>query len=354
MLKSQPINTSNRQVAKTGLCLSALGFGGASVGNLYRASSDEEAQNVLNEAFSAGITYFDTAPHYGHGLSENRIGKWLKGIRRADIILSTKVGRVLDPVEPGTEPDHGFVDPLPFKQVFDYSFDGVMRSFEESCERLGVDHIDILYMHDIGARTHGPDDAALFDIAMTDGFRAMRELKETGRVTALGLGVNEWEVCDAALDRVEPDVFMIAGRFTLLENSEALNFLERCKDRAVSIVSASPFNSGLMAKMPTSNSHYDYEAAPDAVVAKARRIHEICNAHRVSPQALALQFPLLHEAVVSVVAGMSRPERVTQGTEWVKTPIDMAVIGALIEQDLADPRLPELLNLQALKGTGRS
>ncbi len=333
-LPSSRVKSANMEIC-------GLGFGGASVGNLYRASSDEVARATIDEAVSSGITYIDTAPHYGHGLSEVRIGQFLKECDRSSITLSTKVGRVLEPSGPEGPPDHGFVDPLPFTQVYDYSYDGVMRSFEQSCERLGVDTVDILYMHDIGALTHGEDShPELFRQAMSDGVRAMEELKSGGQTKAIGLGVNEWEVCVETFGHADFDVFMLAGRHTLLEQPAMDTFLPECLQRGVSVVCASPFNSGLLAKRPTTKSHYNYDTPPEAIIARANHIFDVCQEMGVNAQAAALQFPLLHPCIVSVVSGMSSSQRVRQAIAWWQETIPDQVWTALQDEGIIDARIP--------------
>ena len=323
------------------LKMTNLGFGGASIGNLYRASSDKVALETLHEAVANGITYIDTAPHYGHGLSEVRIGQFLKEYDRADLTLSTKVGRILEPSGPEGPPDHGFVDPLPFTQVFDYSYDGIMRSFDESCDRLGVDHIDILYMHDIGEMTHGQEKhAAMFREAMSTGIKAMEELKAAGRTKAIGLGVNEWQVCQQSFEHANFDIFMLAGRHTLLEQPALDQLFPECEKRNVSVVCASPFNSGLLAKRPSASSNYNYSTAPPDLISKANEIFQICQSMGVNAQAAAMQFPLLHPCVISVVSGMSTAKRVCQAIAWLNETVSTDVWTALREAGVFDSRIP--------------
>lgn len=331
-----------RRVGQTGTDICVLGFGGASVGNLYRESSDDVARAAVEAARDLGVRYFDTAPYYGHGLSEVRFGKFLgQGAQAAGITLSTKVGRVLDPVEPDETPDHGFINPLPFRPMFDYSRDGIMRSFRESCVRLGTDYIDILYMHDIGAMTHGADaHPGLFRQAMEEGFPAMAELRREGRVGAIGLGVNEWEVCHESFAHADFDVFMLAGRYTLLEQEPLKTFLPECERRGVSVVCASPFNSGLMARRPDAQSRYNYAEAPDALIERASRVFDICDAHGVSAQSAALHFPLLHPAVVSVVNGMSTADRVAGTLAWFDEAIPAGLWADLKTEGILQPDAP--------------
>lgn len=330
-----------RRVGQTDVALSLLGFGGASVGNLYRASTDEDAQAALAAGVDAGLTYIDTAPFYGHGLSETRFGTFLGGVDRAGVQLSTKVGRVLDPAGPEGPPDNGFVDPLPLTPRYDYSYDGVMRSFEDSLARMGVETIDVLYMHDIGAMTHGEDaHPALFKQAMSGGYRAMAELKRAGRVGAIGLGVNEWQVCAESFAHADFDIFMLAGRYTLLEQEPLDSFLPECAKRGVSIVAAAPFNSGLLARRPDAHSHYNYGAVPDDLRTRAHAIFDICEAHGTTAQTAALQFALLHPCVVSVVSGMASAARVAGTSNWFHQPVPSGVWRDLKTQGLLHPDAP--------------
>lgn len=320
--------TSQRQaiearfIGTTGVKASALGFGGASVGNLYRASSNASAASAMQAAWDGGIRYFDTAPHYGHGLSEKRFGDFFGGKRPEGLVLSTKVGRVLEPSGPEGPPDHGFVDPLPFTQVFDYSYDGVMRSFEDSQKRLRGLPVDVLFMHDIGAATHGEKaNERLFRLAMEEGFRAMAELRKAGDVRAIGLGVNEWEVCLEALSHSNPDVFMLAGRHTLLERTAERELFPECSKRGVSIIAAAPFNSGLLARRPTTASNYNYKTAPAHIVKAAKAMFDKAEEHGGTLQAAAIQFPLRNKVVASVVSGMSSGVRVESSLAWLNEPV---------------------------------
>ena len=295
-----------------------LGFGCAPLGNLYRPVSDAEAAASLHAAIEAGITYMDVAPHYGFGLAEKRLGAALEEADPGQrIIVSTKVGRRLDPVPPDTDLDaarQAFVSPEPFESVFDYSYDAVMRSWEESRKRLRRDRIDILYVHDIGRYAHGDDHPRLFRELMTGGYRALRELRDGGAVAAIGLGVNEWQVCEEALDEADFDIMLLAGRYTLLEQGALDSFLPLCTERGVSVVIGGPYNSGILAhgvKGP-GPFHYEYQPAPPEVVARVRAIEAVCDRHGVPLAAAALRFPLAHPQVVSVIPGMSSARRVAE------------------------------------------
>ena len=227
-----------------------LGFGAGPLGNLYREVSDADAMAALRAALAHGVKYFDTAPHYGFGLSEKRLGHVLDEFDEArHIFVSTKVGRVLIPTTASDlrTPRQGFISPEPYESVFDYSYDGIMRSFEESRRRLGRD-IDVLYIHDVGQRTHGDRHSALMRVFMNEGYRAIRGLREQGVVRAIGLGVNEWQVCEELLATVELDIVLLAGRYTLLEQEALETFLPLCVRRGVAVVVGAPYNSGILAR----------------------------------------------------------------------------------------------------------
>ncbi|MFT4074090.1 MAG: aldo/keto reductase [Asticcacaulis sp.] len=281
--------------------VTALGFGAAALGNLYTAITDDTARACLDSALAAGIGYVDTAPHYGQGLSERRVGQVLNG--NSDIVISSKIGRVLTPVAPlpaGTE-RHGFVDGDPFEPHFDYSYDGVMRAFEDSVKRLGRDRIDILLAHDLGTVTHGDEAAGHMKAFLDGGLRAMHELKAQGRVTAIGLGVNEWQVCEDVLANADLDAILLAGRYTLLEQGALDSFLPLCEQRGISVIVGGPFNSGIL----VDGTHYDYGRIPPEVCGQVTALKKVCMAHDVPLAAAALQFPLAHPAVACVIPGMA-------------------------------------------------
>ncbi len=303
-----------RQVGKTDLSIDTLGFGCAPLGNLYKAISDDEAMSVLQSAWDAGFRYFDTAPHYGQGLSERRTGNLLRPLHGDGYILSTKVGRLLTPA-PYAKERHGFVSPMPFDIKYDYSYDGVMRSYEDSILRLGLERIDVLYMHDIGADTHGDANATHFPIAMEGGYRAMSELKSQGLVKAIGLGVNEYQVCEQALEYGDWDCFLLAGRYTLLEQESLKSFLPKCEQRNCSIIIGGPYNSGILATGSKGNPYYNYEPANTDILQRVSKIEQVCEEFEVSLASAALQFPLAHPAVVSVIPGLGSAKRIQQTIE---------------------------------------
>jgi len=333
------------QIGRTELAIDALGFGCASLGNLYHTVSDAEASDILTTAWANGFRYFDTAPHYGQGLSERRVGDALRGSDRSDYVLSTKVGRLLRPAGYAAE-RHGFVSPMPFDIEYDYSYDGVMRSFEDSLQRLGLDRIDILYMHDIGTVTHGDDNDRLFPVAMDGGYRAMDELRQSGRVSAIGLGVNEYEVCEQALEYGEWDCFLLAGRYTLLEQKSLDTFLPKCVDRNCSIIIGGAYNSGILATGVSGKGpwHYDYGPAPEDVVRKVAAIEGLCAEFSIPLAAAALQFPLAHPAVASVIPGIGNVRRIDQTLNLFATRIPDEFWKALSERGLIRDDAPTPLS----------
>jgi len=316
--------------------VTALGYGAAALGNLYRALPDATAQTCLEAAHAAGIGYVDTAPHYGQGLSERRVGHTVGA--RDDITLSSKVGRVLTPVappSPGTE-RHGFIDGDPFEPVFDYSYDGIMRSFESSLIRLQRERIDILLAHDLGTQTHGADAPAHLKAFLDGGYKAMCNLKEQGLTGAIGLGVNEWQICEDVMAHADLDVVLLAGRYTLLEQGGLETFLPLCEARGVSVIVGGPFNSGIL----TGGDHYDYGRVPQEIHDRVIRLKTVCAAHDVPLAAAALQFPLAHPAVACVIPGMGSSVEVAANVRFFKTPIPISFWGDLKSQGLLPANAP--------------
>jgi len=284
-----------------------LGFGAASLGSLYRIVGDRDAKDTLTAAIDAGIGYFDTAPYYGMGLSERRVGDALRGHTGA--VLSTKVGRLLKANLDirGCAERHGFYSPMPFEPEFDYTFDGVMTSWEASRQRLGMARIDILYVHDIGRLTHGDRHEATFR-QLTDGggFRALEQLRIGGAIKAFGLGVNETAICLDAMRHVHLDVILLAGRYTLLEQNPLDALLPACRSTGTSIVVGGPYNSGILATGTRHGGvlHYDYGIAPQTVVDRVQLLEAHCERYGIPLAAAALQFPLAHPQVASVIPGL--------------------------------------------------
>ncbi len=326
-----------------------LGFGAAPIGNLYRALSEEAAQATLAAAWRAGIRYFDTAPLYGLGLSETRLNHFLRGKARQDYVLSTKVGRRLKLSRPEERTGIGkFHDTPARREIYDYSYDGVMRSFEDSLERLGVDAVDILFAHDLDVFTHKSAEArdrhigTLMD-ERRGGHKALLALREQGVIKAIGAGINEWESAEILAKAGDFDLFLLAGRYTLLEQEALESFLPLCEKRGIGIVLGGAFNSGILATGPEPGAYYDYDVAPPAILERVRKIQEICNAHGVELKEAALRFPLVHPAVVTLIAGMSRPEEVALNVKTLKAHIPAALFGdlkakGLMRQDAPVPQ----------------
>ena len=290
-----------------GIRFTELGFGSAPIGNLYRAVSEDDAQAALNAAWDGGVRYFDTAPLYGLGLAETRLNHFLRCKKRDDYVLSTKVGRLLQACPPDQRTGIGkFFDTPSRRQIYDYSRDGVLRSVEFSLERLGIDRIDILYVHDLDVFTHGSkaaSDARIDEFFSAGGYDAMVSLRDQGIVKAIGGGINEWEVCQALAERGDFDLFLLAGRYTLLEQEALQSFLPLCEKRGIGIALGGPYNSGILARGPAEGAQYNYSNAPKSVISRVARINEVCARHNVRMIEAALQFPLLHQSVMSVIPG---------------------------------------------------
>jgi D-threo-aldose 1-dehydrogenase len=335
-----------KELARLMARMRGLGFGAGALGNLYRELSDADATAALRTAMDRGVQYFDTAPHYGFGLSEKRLGFVLGEIGETpDIVISSKVGRVLVPTTASNlrTSRQGFISAEPYDSVFDYSYDGVMRSFDESRRRLGRD-IDILYVHDLGRRTHGERHTPQMRLFMDEGYRAIRDLRDRGAVRAIGLGVNEWQICEEVLAAADLDIILLAGRYTLLEQQALESFLPLCVRRGVAVVVGGPYNSGILARddQTRGGAHYDYGRAPADVMARVDSIAAVCLRHRVPVAAAALQFPLAHPAVVSVIPGMSSAAEVDAAVRWMSIPIPAACWQELRHEGLlrADAPIP--------------
>jgi D-threo-aldose 1-dehydrogenase len=290
-----------RKVGRTALEVTTLGLGTATMGGSRISVTQHEGEAIVRAGWEAGVRYFDTAPFYGVGAAERRLGDALRDVPRDAWVLSTKVGRLLRPTtKPGGSTD-GRLAPLPFEVVYDYSYDAIMRSVEDSYQRLGLAKIDILYVHDIGVYQHGEaENARHIRVLRESGYKALDELRRTGVVSAIGLGVNEKAVLIEAMGFGDWDAFLLAGRYTLLEQAPLDDLLPMCAQRGTSIVVGGPFNSGILAGRDT----WDYAAAPADVIAKVKQIQAVCDAHGVPLPAAALQFPLAHPAVCAVIPGL--------------------------------------------------
>ena len=325
------------------LSFTRLGFGTAPLGNFQRALSEAEAESVVAAAWDAGMRFFDTAPLYGHGLSELRLGRVLKDKPRGDYLISTKVGRYLVPCEKGEEDAGIFLDVPQVRRVYDYSYDGVMRSFEQSQQRLGIDRFDILFVHDVDALNHSSragSEARLQELMDLGGWRALSELRASGAVAAIGAGVNEWEPCQWLLDHADPDLFLLAGRYTLLEQDPLDSFLPQCVKRGVGIVLGGPYNSGILARGPNANPTFDYAAAPAQVIERVKKIDAVCRREGVPMIAAALQFAGAHPAVVSVIPGAQSLAEMESNLAAQRVAIPPSLWAALRAEGLLHPEAP--------------
>ena len=289
-----------------GLTFTELGLGTAPLGNLYRAITEEAADAVFDAAWEAGVRYFDTAPLYGLGLAETRLNRFLRGKPRDAYVLSTKIGRLLKVATEETRDGHGkWFDVPARKEVYDYGYDATLRSVEFSLERLGVDRIDILFAHDLDVFNHGSQ-AALdekLNELMDGGYKALLRLRDEGVIAAFGAGVNEWQPCQWLSERGDFDIFLLAGRYTLLEQEALKSFLPLCVERGIGIVIGGPYNSGILATGARDGAFYNYDPAPKEILDRVARIETVCDRHGVRLVDAAFQFPLRHPAVVSVIPG---------------------------------------------------
>ena len=290
--------------------------GGAPIGNLFHPVLASAAEAMLHAAWAAGMREIDTAPYYGHGLSEARIGFHLVMSPEQAFAVSTKVGRRLEPCEPTVTPSHGFAEPLPFRPVFDYSAFGVQTTFAASLRRLGVNRVEALYLHDIGAATHGADHPRIFEQAANEALPAMRAIQREGGARLIGIGVNEWQVAAALLDRLDLDRVLLAGRYNLLDQS-GLAFLDQARARGVEVQIAGVFASGLLVGGDT----VDYVAADVSARSRRDRLAAVCARHAVPLAAAALAFPLAHPAVSRLVVGWRAPGEVNSAVGWAQMSI---------------------------------
>ncbi|GAA3165247.1 MULTISPECIES: aldo/keto reductase [Nonomuraea] len=285
-----------RQLGRSAVRVTELGFGGGPLGGLFDPLDDDTAAQALAAAWDAGIRYFDTSPHYGIGHSERRVGELLRGRPRAEFTLSTKVGRLLVPQDPQGRMDEAFAVPATHRRVWDFTRDGILRSVEDSLARMGVDRIDVLFLHD--AEQH-------FEAALRDGYPALAELRAQGVVGAIGAGMYDSAKLTRLVRETDADVVMLSGRYTLLNHTALDDLLPACADRGVSVLAASIFNSGLLAtERPAADARYDYAPAAPEVLERVARIAGVCAAHGVTLPQAAMAFPLRHPTVAGIVVGM--------------------------------------------------
>jgi D-threo-aldose 1-dehydrogenase len=329
-----------KTLGRSGLKLSVLGFGGTGLGNLYAPMTEAGSMQALTAAFAAGVRYYDTAPLYGHGLSELRTGAGLRSFGDADVILSSKVGWRLKPAF-GAPTDAGlFRDITAFQRYNDYSYDGAMRSFEDSLNRLGRDRIDIVMIHDVDRRNQGARFEEVFAQAMAGAYKAILSLRDQGTIAAIGCGLNDWEACQAFAEAGDFDCFLLAGRYTLLEQASLQTFLPLCEKRGIGIVIGGPYNSGILASGAVPGAWFNYEPATADVLERVKAIEKICAVHGVPLKAAALQFPLHHPCVASVIPGISKAGELDENLHMLNTPIPDALWRDLKSAGLMDARAP--------------
>ncbi|HKU39912.1 MAG TPA: aldo/keto reductase [Polyangiales bacterium] len=321
------------------LSFSTLGFGSGPLGNYLRPLSEPECDELLESVWTSGVRYFDTAPFYGLGLSETRLGRLLARHAAAPFTIASKVGRLLEPCTRDEVNGGLFVETPQVRFVYDYSYDGVMRCYESTLARTGLTRLDILYVHDVCSLVHGSREAAearIRELVDRGGWRALDELRASGRVAALGAGVNEWQACARMLEVADPDLFLLAGRYTLLEQEPLEALFPRCAERGVGIVVGGPLNSGILAGGTT----YNYAAAPAAIVERVRRLRAVCDRHAVSMLSAALQFVAAHPLVVSVIPGPQSILEHTQNVAALEASIPAAFWSELKAEELLHSAAP--------------
>ena len=324
-----------RRIGRTSLEVTTLGLGCATLGGTRIAVNRGDAEAIVRAAWEAGVRYIDTAPYYGFGQAERAVGDTLRAEKRDQWVLSTKVGRLLRPRAgaPASDAPHHV---MPFDPVYDYSRDGIMRSVEDSLQRLGLRRIDILYVHDIGTYQHGDAHPGLMRTLREGGYRALEELRRSGTVRAIGIGVNEKEVLIEALEWGQWDAFLLAGRYTLLEQGPLDDLLPKCLKAGTSIVVGGPLNSGILAGRDT----WNYRAAPPEIITRANALRTVCERHGVPLAAAALQFPLAHPAVAAIIPGPRNAEEFQTNLGLLAHPIPAALWQDLREAGLLHPEAP--------------
>jgi D-threo-aldose 1-dehydrogenase len=325
-----------RRLGRTAVEVTTMGLGCATLGGNMDAVTDAAARLIVVDAYDTGVRYFDTAPFYGYGRSEHAVGDELRG--REGWVLSTKVGRLLKPRRKPQDASDQWRNPFPFEPVFDYSYDGIMRSYEHSLQRLGLNRIDILYLHDVDIFTHGSQAAQqkMFRQAMDEAYKAMDELRRTGEIKAIGLGVNEAQPIADAMQHGQWDAFLLAGRYTLLEQESLHTLFPAVEKHGASIVIGGPFNSGIL----VGGSTFNYSRAPEAVVTKVKKMAEVCARHNVPLAAAALQFPLANKLVASVIPGPRSAAELNQIFAWRETKIPAALWSDLKSEGVLDKAAP--------------
>jgi D-threo-aldose 1-dehydrogenase len=318
---------AKREIGTTGLKVDILGLGGAPLGDIYERIPEERALATVAKAYEIGVRLFDTAPLYGYGLSEHRIGHVLRRQPRDSYVLATKVGRWLKPTPPEKIDRGQWAGGLNMQPVYDYSYDGTMRELEHSLQRLGIERVDIVFIHDVDIWTHGSREAfeQRYKEAAEGAFKALAELRSQGVVRAIGMGVNETEPCVRLATDCDPDVFLLAGRYTLLEQGGLGDLIPMAQKKKFSFLLGGPYNSGILATGAVPGAKYNYKEAPPEIMERVRRIEAVCQQHGVPLKAAAIQFPLGLPEVAAIVPGAVRPEEVEDNLRMIthKIPQDL-------------------------------
>jgi D-threo-aldose 1-dehydrogenase len=333
---------TSKQVGSTKLTLPALGFGSAHLGELYGKVDETDARATLDAAWQAGIRYYDTAPWYGRGLSEHRVGGFLRTLPRNEFKISTKVGRQLfRPADPKTFDRSPWIGGLNFEVLFDYSYDGIMRSYQQALQRLALDTVDALVIHDLDVAYHGEERQLAHEKSLRDsGMKALEELKRNGDIAAYGMGINTNDALTGIASQVDLDFTLVAMPYTLLDQASLHTGMAQCLERGVSVIIGAPFASGILVTGSGGSAHYGYAKAPPEIQARVRGIEAVCKAHNVSLPTAALQFALAHPAVVSVIPGAARPSEVQANAASLDTPIPAKFWADLKAERLIDPASP--------------
>lgn len=331
-----------RPLGRTALQVTELSVGSAPLGELYQRIATAQAVALLDSAADLGVNLFDTSPFYGAGLAEHRVGQALRERPRDSFLLSTKVGRWFE--RPGSKPHEssGWAGGLQFNANLDYSYDGAMRSYEQSLLRLGMPRVDLLLIHDVDVFTHGTQHACnrRFDEAMNGAYRALCELRRCGDIKAIGVGVNEAEMCSRFAEAGDFDCMLLAGRYSLLEQGAVEQFLPLAKKKNIGVLLGGVFNSGVLASGAREGAKYNYASAPPKVLQRVAQLEEVCKSHRVPLAAAALQFPLAHPSVSSVLVGASSPGEIAQNSEWLRLPLPGGLWSDLRGEGLVHPDAP--------------
>lgn len=337
---------ATRELADTGLSVSVLGLGGAGLGELFETIEENTAQEIVSTAWAGGVRFYDTAPWYGHGMSEHRMGHFLRQQDRDQYAMSTKVGRIYRPASSPEYRTPPWVGGLPFELHFDYSYDGIMRSWEDSLMRLGLHRVETLVIHDLDSGYHGSGKVmeAHQQALESSGWKALEELKNSGQIRAIGAGINADAMIPYFLEYFDMDFMLVAMPYTLLDQEPLEDILPACIEKGVSVVIGSPYASGILATGPVEGALYNYAAADTAVLKKTREIKAVCDSHGVSLQAAAMQFPLGHASVISVIPGATKPAHVAANIDNLTAEIPASLWTDLKNEQLlvADAPVPAI------------